>query len=102
MQVWQIFKSGASSQPGGNEGFASGGFLGMTPGSMSAARHSRYMQVPYIINSMALITTQLGLIVAVPLLLGHAWVSRAVEKRQALLEEARTLLLTLRSKVEAK
>jgi len=52
--------------------------------------------------SMALITTQLGLIVAVPLLLGHAWVSRAVEKRQALLEEARTLLLTLRSKVEAK
>ena len=51
--------------------------------------------------SMALITTQLGLIVAVPLLLGHAWVSRAVEKRQALLEEARTVLLGLRPKGEA-
>jgi len=43
--------------------------------------------------SVALITTQLGLLVAVPLLLGHAWASRAVERRQALLEEGRTVLL---------
>ncbi len=45
--------------------------------------------------SVALITTQLGLIVAVPALLAHAWVSRAVARRQALLEEARTALLSL-------
>ena len=45
--------------------------------------------------SLALITTQLGLIVAVPTLLAHAWVSRAAAKRQALLEEARTALLSL-------
>ena len=45
--------------------------------------------------SVALITTQLGLVVAVPALLAHAWVSRAVAKRQALLEEARTALLSL-------
>ena len=45
--------------------------------------------------SVALITTQLGLVVAVPALLAHAWVSRAVSKRQALLEEARTALLSI-------
>ena len=39
---------------------ASGGFLGMTPGSINAARHSRYMQVPYIINSMALMMSQVS------------------------------------------
>lgn len=50
--------------------------------------------------SVALITTQLGLMVAVPLLLGHAWVSRAVEKRQALLEECRSALLGLCAKEE--
>lgn len=43
--------------------------------------------------SVALITTQLGLLVAVPLLLGHAWASRAVERRQALLEEGRVVIL---------
>ncbi|MEQ8979702.1 MAG: MotA/TolQ/ExbB proton channel family protein, partial [Deltaproteobacteria bacterium] len=43
--------------------------------------------------SVALITTQLGLMVAIPLVLGHAFVSRAVERRQALLEEARSALL---------
>lgn len=45
--------------------------------------------------SVALITTQLGLIVAVPALLAHAWVSRSAAKRGALLEEARTALLSL-------
>lgn len=43
--------------------------------------------------SVALITTQLGLMVAIPLVLGHAFVSRAVERRQAMLEEARSALL---------
>ena len=51
--------------------------------------------------SMALITTQVGLIVAVPLLLGHAWASRAVEKRQALLEEGRTAVLGVPTSKEA-
>ena len=45
--------------------------------------------------SVALITTQLGLIVAVPALLAHAWVSRAAAKRGAALEAARTALLSL-------
>ncbi len=45
--------------------------------------------------SVALITTQLGLIVAVPALLAHAWVGRSAAKRQALLEEARTAMLSL-------
>ncbi|MEO1339178.1 MAG: MotA/TolQ/ExbB proton channel family protein, partial [Myxococcota bacterium] len=45
--------------------------------------------------SIALITTQLGLIVAVPAMLAHAWVTRAVARRQALLEEARTSLLSI-------
>ena len=51
--------------------------------------------------SVALITTQLGLIVAVPALLAHAWVSRAVARRQALLEEARTALLSIDGSGEA-
>ena len=34
----------------------------------------------------ALITTQLGLMVAIPLLLAHAWLSRWVERREAMLE----------------
>jgi biopolymer transport protein ExbB len=36
--------------------------------------------------SEALITTQLGLIVAIPLLLAHAWLSRWVRRREAMLE----------------
>ncbi len=36
--------------------------------------------------SEALITTQLGLMVAIPLLLAHAWLRRWVERREALLE----------------
>ncbi len=36
--------------------------------------------------SEALITTQLGLIVAIPLLLIHAWLQRWVERREAMLE----------------
>ena len=50
--------------------------------------------------SVALITTQLGLVVAVPALLAHAWVTRAVAKRQATLEEARTALLSLNTDSE--
>ena len=45
--------------------------------------------------SVALITTQLGLIVAVPLILGHAWATRAVERRQSLLEESRNAILSI-------
>ena len=37
--------------------------------------------------SVALITTQLGLIVAVPMLLLHAWFSRVVERHQSELEQ---------------
>ena len=36
--------------------------------------------------SEALITTQLGLMVAIPLLLAHAWLRRWAERREALLE----------------
>lgn len=36
--------------------------------------------------SEALITTQLGLVVAIPLLLAHAWLRRWVERRESLLE----------------
>jgi len=36
--------------------------------------------------SEALITTQLGLMVAIPLLLAHAWLRRWVERREAMLE----------------
>jgi len=36
--------------------------------------------------SEALITTQLGLMVAIPLLLSHAWLSRWVQRREAMLE----------------
>jgi len=36
--------------------------------------------------SEALITTQLGLMVAIPLLLAHAWLSRWVQRREAQLE----------------
>lgn len=36
--------------------------------------------------SEALITTQFGLAVAIPLLLAHAWLSRWIERREALLE----------------
>jgi len=36
--------------------------------------------------SEALITTQLGLMVAIPLLLAHAWLSRWVQRREAMLE----------------
>ncbi len=36
--------------------------------------------------SEALITTQLGLMVAIPLLLAHAWISRWVQRREAMLE----------------
>jgi len=36
--------------------------------------------------SEALITTQLGLMVAIPLLLAHAWLRRWVERREAILE----------------
>ena len=45
--------------------------------------------------SVALITTQLGLMVAVPLLLGHAFVRRGVRTRKVLLEEARTRILAV-------
>ena len=45
--------------------------------------------------SVALITTQLGLIVAVPLVLAHAWATRAIERRQALLEEGRNAILAI-------
>jgi biopolymer transport protein ExbB len=45
--------------------------------------------------SVALITTQLGLIVAVPLVLAHAWATRAIERRQALLEEGRNAILAV-------
>jgi biopolymer transport protein ExbB len=38
--------------------------------------------------SIALVTTQFGLLTAVPLLLSHAWLARVVERRQALLDEA--------------
>lgn len=38
--------------------------------------------------SIALVTTQFGLLTAVPLLLSHAWLARVVEHRQTLLEEA--------------
>lgn len=37
--------------------------------------------------SEALITTQLGLMVAVPLLLCHAWLARSIERREVLLEQ---------------
>ncbi len=36
--------------------------------------------------SEALITTQLGLMIAIPLLLAHAWLSRWVQRREAMLE----------------
>ena len=36
--------------------------------------------------SEALLTTQAGLVIAIPLLLAHAWLSRWVERREALLE----------------
>ena len=38
--------------------------------------------------SEALICTQAGMLVAIPLLLAHAWLSRAAERRTHLLEEA--------------
>jgi biopolymer transport protein ExbB len=38
--------------------------------------------------SVALVTTQFGLMVAVPLLIGHAWFARLRERLAALLEEA--------------
>ena len=42
--------------------------------------------------SEALVTTLAGLIVAVPILLAHAILSRLVERRYARLEQAATLL----------
>jgi biopolymer transport protein ExbB len=45
--------------------------------------------------SVALINTQLGLLVAIPLLLGHAIFSRSVDRRFSLLERARAEVLTL-------
>lgn len=45
--------------------------------------------------SIALVTTQLGLVVAVPALLAHAVLGRTVARRQALLERARTELLAI-------
>ena len=50
--------------------------------------------------SVALITTQLGLLVAIPLILGHAWTSRAVERREAILEEARNTVLSVEPPAE--
>jgi len=44
--------------------------------------------------SVALITTQLGLIVAVPLLLGHALVARCIEQRRTFFEACRQRLLS--------
>lgn len=43
--------------------------------------------------SEALVATQFGLIVAVPLLVGHACLARAVERRQGVLEEAASAFL---------
>ncbi|NQZ70316.1 MAG: MotA/TolQ/ExbB proton channel family protein [Lentisphaeria bacterium] len=43
--------------------------------------------------SVALITTQLGLMVAVPILLFHAWLSRIIERRMVILEQAINALL---------
>jgi biopolymer transport protein ExbB len=43
--------------------------------------------------SVALITTQLGLIVAVPALLAHAWISRIVERRTSELEHVANVAL---------
>ncbi|MEO1228878.1 MAG: MotA/TolQ/ExbB proton channel family protein [Myxococcota bacterium] len=45
--------------------------------------------------SMALVTTQLGLLTAIPLSIGYAVASRAVQLRHVLLEEARSQLLGL-------
>lgn len=45
--------------------------------------------------SVALVTTQLGLLVAVPLILGHALVRRFVTRRKLQLEDVRTRLLSL-------
>mmetsp|Transcript_25519 Transcript_25519/g.101709 ORF Transcript_25519/g.101709 Transcript_25519/m.101709 type:complete len:247 (-) Transcript_25519:230-970(-) len=47
LHVWQILRSGASAQPDGSAGLASGGFLGRMPGSVSAALHNKNMVVPY-------------------------------------------------------
>ena len=46
--------------------------------------------------SEALITTQLGLMVAIPLLLAHAWLRRWVERREAVLEYAAIEVLGVR------
>ena len=43
--------------------------------------------------SQALITTQLGLIVAVPVLIMHAWLARMCERRLSMLEQAASALL---------
>ncbi|MHC5068750.1 MAG: MotA/TolQ/ExbB proton channel family protein [Planctomycetota bacterium] len=45
----------------------------------------------------ALVTTQMGLLAAVPILLIHAWIGRQVDKRQVRLEEAATALLAVES-----
>ena len=45
--------------------------------------------------SEALVTTQAGMITAIPLLIGHALLSRAVEKREHLLEQAACRVLGL-------
>lgn len=48
--------------------------------------------------SEALITTQLGLMVAIPLLLAHAWLRRWVERREAMLEHNAIQIFGIREK----
>ena len=43
--------------------------------------------------SEALVTTQAGLLAAVPILLLHAWLSGIVDRRQNVLEQAATAIL---------
>jgi biopolymer transport protein ExbB len=45
--------------------------------------------------SEALITTQAGLLTAVPILLLHAWIGREVDQRQSVLEQTAASLLTV-------
>ncbi len=50
--------------------------------------------------SEALITTQLGLMVAIPLLLAHAWLRRWVERREAMLEHNAVQVFGIGGRVE--
>jgi len=49
--------------------------------------------------SEALITTQLGLMVAIPLLLAHAWLRRWIERREAMLEHDAIRVLGIRETI---